>query len=160
MVFKTTVQYKLTNTHSNTRSEQYIMLWQLIIPLFLTCRASFTLALSQQETASTAGSTEEAAPPSACIAHGPSVVAPSYTPATAVPNITTNVTQVPGEGGKPLCISVAVADIGPSPICSLDYCDCGGTVAPLLSSPVSVGGTWTTNCNYKIRPATNACPTL
>jgi hypothetical protein len=83
----------------------------------------------------------------------------SLTQATASQSITTYVAIVPGEDGVPGCAYIVAADIGPSPTgCSVDYCDCGGIAAPLLSSPLSVGGTWTTDCSYTIQPATSSCP--
>jgi hypothetical protein len=95
--------------------------------------------------------------------HFPSRVSPvhnsSRTPATsAAQDITTSAALIPGEHSIPGCAYMVAFDMGPSAMCELDYCDCGGTVAPLLSSPVSVSGTWTANCDYTTQPATNSCP--
>jgi hypothetical protein len=62
-----------------------------------------------------------------------------------------------GRDGVPACSSVAVASMGPNPICSTDYCDCGGTVAPFLYS--FSARTEISNCAYKTQPTTNSCPT-
>jgi hypothetical protein len=45
------------------------------------------------------------------------------------------------------------SDLGSAAMCIQDYCNCGGTVAPLLSFPVSASGTWTTNCDYTTQPS-------
>ena len=72
--------------------------------------------------------------------------------------ITTTTTLVTGEEVFPDCAYIVASDMDVSPLYSLDYCDCGGTVAPLLSFPASRGGTWTTNCNYTTQPVVNSCP--
>lgn len=66
-------------------------------------------------------------------------------------------TLVPGEAGIPGCAYVLVDDSGANALCPSDYCNCGGTVAPLLTSFVS--GTSNLNCNYKTQPEINSCPT-
>ncbi|KAH8674392.1 glycoside hydrolase superfamily [Tricladium varicosporioides] len=65
---------------------------------------------------------------------------------------------VPGKNGVPGCAYVLASNLGAGAQCSLDYCYCGGTVAPLLTSEFS--GTVTTNCNYQTQPAANSCPHL
>lgn len=82
----------------------------------------------------------------------------SATPAATTVETTTHSTRVPGENGIPTCAYVVAADIGPRAACSEDYCNCDGTVAPLLSTQVSVGGTWSSNCAYTAQPTTDSCP--
>jgi chitinase len=67
-------------------------------------------------------------------------------------------TLVPGENGVPGCAYILASDLSDGALCSSDYCNCGGTVAPLLTS--SISGTLTTNCNYQTQPVANSCPTL
>ncbi|KAL8773088.1 MAG: hypothetical protein Q9194_004424 [Teloschistes cf. exilis] len=62
-------------------------------------------------------------------------------------------TNVPGQNGIPGCAYVIYPD-GQDCI-NANYCNCGGTPAPLLTS--TVGGKVTTNCNYKTVP-TSHCP--
>lgn len=59
----------------------------------------------------------------------------------------------PGQNGILGCAYVIYPD-GQDCI-SANYCNCGGTPAPLLTS--TVGGKVTTNCNYKTLP-TSHCP--
>jgi hypothetical protein len=88
----------------------------------------------------------------------PSSAISSSTPATLPQSTASNTTAMTsGKDGVPACSSVAVASIGPSPICSTDYCDCSGTVAPFLNS--FSAGTEISNCDYKTQPTTNSCPT-
>lgn len=69
---------------------------------------------------------------------------------------TTTTLIVPGKNGVAGCAYVVASELGAGAMCSSDYCNCGGTVAPLLTS--SVSGTLTTNCNYGTQPAVNSCP--
>ncbi|KAI4253090.1 MAG: hypothetical protein LQ352_003900 [Teloschistes flavicans] len=62
-------------------------------------------------------------------------------------------TNVPGQNGVPGCAYVIYPD-GQDCI-NANYCNCGGTPAPLLTS--TVGGKVTTNCDYKTVP-TSHCP--
>jgi chitinase len=72
------------------------------------------------------------------------------------PSSSTTTLMVPGKNGVPGCAYVLASDLGPGALCSSDYCDCGGTAAPLLTS--SVMGTFSRNCNYQTQPAANSCP--
>lgn len=65
-----------------------------------------------------------------------------------------NLAMVPGKNGVPGCAYVLASNFADAQ-CSFDYCNCGGTVAPLLTS--SVSGTLTSNCNYPTQPAVNSC---
>ncbi len=69
---------------------------------------------------------------------------------------TTSTRIVPGENGVPGCAYVLADDLGAGAMCSLDYCYCDGTIAPLLTSTLS--GTVTTNCDYPTQPTINSCP--
>ena len=80
----------------------------------------------------------------------------SYRTLTLVPSTTDN--PVPAESGVPGCAYVIAGDLGAEALCSLNYCNCGGTVAPLLTSS-SISGTKTLDCDYKTQPTTNSCPT-
>lgn len=62
-------------------------------------------------------------------------------------------TNVPGVGGTPGCAYVIYPD-GQACV-DADYCNCGGTPAPLLTA--TVDGKETKNCNYKTVP-TSECP--
>ena len=62
-------------------------------------------------------------------------------------------TNVPGEGGVPGCSYVI---FGNGQACqSAEYCNCGGTPAPLLTS--TEGNKTKTHCNYGTAP-TSQCP--
>jgi hypothetical protein len=63
---------------------------------------------------------------------------------------------VPGKNGVPGCAYVLASDLGAGALCSSDYCNCGGTIALLLTS--SVSGTLSINCNYQTQPTANSCP--
>jgi hypothetical protein len=74
----------------------------------------------------------------------------SVTKATAVSSeltqsTTRSLATVPGNNQVPSCTYV-LASNSVDARCSSDYCNCGGTVASLLTS--SVLGTLTRNCNY------------
>lgn len=71
---------------------------------------------------------------------------------------TTTTALVPGENGIPACAYVLAANMGPNPVCAQDHCNCGGSIAPLLSSRFN--RTWTTNCDYTTQPVTSACPEM
>ena len=75
---------------------------------------------------------------------------------TVSPSQKTTMTDalVPGENGVPACAYIVASDMDPCPTCSIDYCDCGGTVAPLLSS--TSGSTQIFNCDYKTQPAASS----
>jgi hypothetical protein len=60
--------------------------------------------------------------------------------------------STPGPG----CAYVIAKDLQSNALCAADYCNCGGTVAPLLTSTVS--GSTTLNCAYSTQPATATCP--
>lgn len=62
-------------------------------------------------------------------------------------------TNVPGINGVPGCAYVIYPD-GQACV-DADYCNCGGTPAPLLTT--TVDGTTSTNCNYNTVP-TSECP--
>ena len=59
----------------------------------------------------------------------------------------------PGISGIPGCAYV-IAENGQR--CIENYCNCGGTVAPLLTMTVS--GTLELNCEYSTQPSWNRCP--
>jgi len=59
----------------------------------------------------------------------------------------------PGISGIAGCAYV-IADNGQR--CVEDYCNCGGTVAPLLT--MTVGSTLELNCEYSTQPSWNRCP--
>ena len=60
--------------------------------------------------------------------------------------------KVPGQRGVPGCAYVLSEDLGPQALCSKDYCNCGGTVAPLLTVSGTLG------CAYPTQPAKAQCP--
>ena len=62
-------------------------------------------------------------------------------------------TNVPGSGGVPSCAYVIYPD-GQACV-DADYCNCGGTPAPLLTA--TVDGKESKDCNYKTVP-TSECP--
>ncbi|KAL8895367.1 MAG: hypothetical protein Q9207_008201 [Kuettlingeria erythrocarpa] len=69
------------------------------------------------------------------------------------PTTTPLPTNVPGLNGVPGCAYVIYPN-GQACV-DADYCNCGGTPAPLLTE--TVDGTTTQNCNYKTVP-TSECP--
>ncbi|KAG9228388.1 glycoside hydrolase superfamily [Amylocarpus encephaloides] len=79
---------------------------------------------------------------------------PGQSPSSSV----TNTPLVPGKNGVPGCAYITASNMGPGAMCQLNYCNCGGTAAPLLTSTVS--DIATTNCNYQTQPATRSCPTV
>ncbi|KFY94278.1 hypothetical protein V500_03359 [Pseudogymnoascus sp. VKM F-4518 (FW-2643)] len=80
----------------------------------------------------------------------------SNTPSTLSTVVCKTATAVPGQCGVPGCAYVKASDVGPDALCSADYCNCGGTAAPLLT--VSATGTLTTNCDYTLQPTASSCP--
>lgn len=88
----------------------------------------------------------------------PSIVATSSAGTSVLQSMTTTMALVPGKNGIPACAYILAADMGPNPVCAQDHCNCGGTIAPPLSS--ALNGTWTTNCDYTVQPVTNACPEI
>lgn len=89
-----------------------------------------------------------------------STTAPTTTtinkPSTLSTVVCKTATAVPGQCGVPGCAYVKASDVGPDALCSADYCNCGGTAAPLLT--VSVTGTLATNCDYTLQPTPSSCP--
>jgi hypothetical protein len=87
---------------------------------------------------------------------------PVSTSATTLQIATVSNTLTPGVNGVPACAYILAADLGPDADCPYDHCDCGGTIAPLTSSQISMTGTriWTTNCDYKLQPVTSSCPAV
>ncbi|KAL8898432.1 MAG: hypothetical protein Q9207_006699 [Kuettlingeria erythrocarpa] len=63
-------------------------------------------------------------------------------------------TNIPGQGGIPGCAPVMYPN-GQACI-DADYCNCGGTPAPFLTTTFS--GTLTTDCGYTIQPTSSSCP--
>ena len=63
-------------------------------------------------------------------------------------------TNVPGQNGVPGCAAVIYPD-GQACV-NANYCNCGGTPAPFLTTTIS--GTKTTNCDYTIQPTASSCP--
>ncbi|PVH75948.1 glycoside hydrolase family 18 protein [Cadophora sp. DSE1049] len=72
------------------------------------------------------------------------------------PSQFTNTVVVPGQDGVPGCAYVLASDLEGSALCSSDYCNCGGTAVPLLTSTVS--SMMVPNCDYKIQPTAHSCP--
>ncbi|MCJ1438238.1 Mucin-21 [Xylographa pallens] len=71
--------------------------------------------------------------------------------------MTTPKALIPGCFGTPGCAYVAVSDVGAADAaCQADYCNCGGTIALLLTKTIS--GKTTQNCAYTTQPQTNQCP--
>jgi hypothetical protein len=64
--------------------------------------------------------------------------------------------KIPGQNGGPGCAYVIANDLQNNALCASDYCNCGGTAAPLLTSTLS--GSTTMNCAYSTQPATATCP--
>ena len=79
-----------------------------------------------------------------------STITPAATP-TSSPSAV-----VPGYNGVPACYWVIVADGGEDPTCPVDYCNCGGTAAPLLTT--AIDGSASTNCAYSTQPSSDTCP--
>ena len=63
-------------------------------------------------------------------------------------------TNVPGQNGVPGCAAVIYPDGQACPYAN--YCNCGGTAVPFLTTTIS--GSSTTNCDYTIQPTANSCP--
>jgi hypothetical protein len=61
---------------------------------------------------------------------------------------------IPGENGVPGCAYILAKGLEDA-ACENDYCNCGGTIAPLLNGTSS--GTHIYNCNYSTQPSTNFC---
>ena len=66
-----------------------------------------------------------------------------------------NSIQVPGQCGVPGCAYIIASDLGGGGMCPADYCNCGGTPAPLLTGTVS--GSATVHCGYTTQPESE-CP--
>ncbi|KAL8673195.1 MAG: hypothetical protein Q9168_002387 [Polycauliona sp. 1 TL-2023] len=77
-------------------------------------------------------------------------------PATQITPISTGTkpTNIPGVGGLPGCAPVMYPNGQQCPY--TDYCNCGGTPVPYLTSTIS--GTVTSDCNYSIQPTASDCP--
>lgn len=85
------------------------------------------------------------------------VVARPQPDSTCPPTAPAN--PIPGCWGTPGCAYVLSHDLGPGALCPLDYCDCGGTVAPLLTTSTAPGASPTLNCAYTAQPTAPVCPT-
>ncbi|KAI0546445.1 hypothetical protein F4679DRAFT_587457 [Xylaria curta] len=82
-----------------------------------------------------------------------------YPTPTEPPNPCTTETltaTIPGRCGVPGCAYVLASNLGPGALCSADYCNCGGVVAPLLTTVVS--DSTSLNCNYTTQPGSASCP--
>lgn len=81
---------------------------------------------------------------------------PNAPPPTSVSSIDcSKVTNVPGKCGTPGCAYVIAKNLGPAALCSNDYCNCGGHVAPLMTTTVS--GATSTGCYYTAVPTCGDC---
>lgn len=69
----------------------------------------------------------------------------------------TSTVMIPGQNGVPQCVYKIAADLGINAGCpGINYCDCGGTYVPLLTSTAATA--LTTNCNYPTQPSVANCP--
>ncbi|KAI0452149.1 hypothetical protein F5B21DRAFT_527276 [Xylaria acuta] len=82
-----------------------------------------------------------------------------YPTPTEPPNPCTTETltaTIPGRCGVPGCAYVLASNLGPGALCSEDYCNCGGVVAPLLTTVISASTSL--GCAYTTQPASASCP--
>jgi hypothetical protein len=82
-----------------------------------------------------------------------------YPTPTQPPNPCTTETltaTVPGRCGVPGCAYVLASNLGPGAMCSENYCNCGGVVAPLLTTVIS--DSTSLGCAYTTQPASASCP--
>ncbi|KAF2814456.1 uncharacterized protein BDZ99DRAFT_473515 [Mytilinidion resinicola] len=77
-------------------------------------------------------------------------------PTSTLTAMITSSAAVPGQGGVPACAYMIASDLGGGAMCTADYCNCGGTPAPLLTS--TTAGTTVTDCGYSTQPPASQCP--
>lgn len=139
-----------TNTPNNSNFQYEVTAYDDLADL--QSMASLILA---DQSSSEAEETDTSLPTSASQNSGTitsSVASSSRIPSSAASTSAT----IPGQGGVPGCAYVIASDLGTGALCAADYCNCGGTVAPLLTSTVS--GSASLGCAYSTQPASATCP--